>query len=559
MKTRCRDLIEQGNALFSKRSGLMGLWQEIAENFYPERADFTVQRSVGTDFGAHLMTSYPVIARRELANSFSSMLRPTGRPWVRPKAQEDALNKKPENKAWLDRAGEIMRRAMYDRSAQFVRATKEGDNDFASFGQCVISVDFNRNMDGLLYRTWHLRDVVWQENAELKVDNVHRKWKMPARSMVRMFPKTVSQQVKDSLEKDPHREFECRHVIVPSDEYDLTLGNAPRKKQPYISLYIDCENETVLEEVPVPDISYVIPRWQTVSGSQYAHSPATVAALADARLIQSITMTLLEAGQKAVDPPMVAVQEAIVGGVNIYAGGVTYVDAEYDERLGEVLRPLSPDVSRGLSFGLDSVQDIREMIQQAFFLNKINLPEPGKDMTAFEVSKRMDEYVRGALPLFEPASDEYNGQLCEHTMRLLIRANAFGAPQDIPQDLAGADIDFAFESPLQSATERFKAQAFQEAAGLLKVAAEAEQMNDGTMDIGEALRDALDGIQAPASWIRPVEEVAQIRADREQKQAQAEQMQQAAGVVATAEQAGGAAQKFANAGVDVAGAMGIGG
>ena len=120
----------------------------------------------------------------------------------------------------------------------------------------------------------------------------------------------------------------------------------------------------------------MIPRWQTVSGSQYAHSPATVAALPDARLLQSITLTLLEAGQKAVDPPMIAVQEAIVGGVNVYAGGVTYVDAEYDERLGEVLRQLGGDASKGgLNFGVETAQDIREMISQAFFLNKINLPE----------------------------------------------------------------------------------------------------------------------------------------------------------------------------------------
>jgi hypothetical protein len=72
-----------------------------------------------------------------------------------------------------------------------------------------------------------------------------------------------------------------------------------------------------------------------------------VAALAEARLLQQMVLTLLEAGQKAVDPPMVAAQEAIQGGINIYAGGVTYVDAEYDERLGEALRPLQREIGAG--------------------------------------------------------------------------------------------------------------------------------------------------------------------------------------------------------------------
>ena len=36
---RAKDLIAQGDVLFSKRSSLMSLWQTIADNFYVERAD----------------------------------------------------------------------------------------------------------------------------------------------------------------------------------------------------------------------------------------------------------------------------------------------------------------------------------------------------------------------------------------------------------------------------------------------------------------------------------------------------------------------------------------
>src|SRR5712671_1859725 len=43
------------------------------------------------------------------------------------------------------------------------------------------------------------------------------------------------------------------------------------------------------------------------------------------------------------DAPMIAVGEAINGGVNIYAGGITQADADYDERTGEVLRSLTTD------------------------------------------------------------------------------------------------------------------------------------------------------------------------------------------------------------------------
>jgi hypothetical protein len=61
--------------------------------------------------------------------------------------------------------------------ALFTRATKEGDHDFAAFGQTCISVELNKLANGLLYRCWHLRDLAWMENEEGKIGFVARKWK----------------------------------------------------------------------------------------------------------------------------------------------------------------------------------------------------------------------------------------------------------------------------------------------------------------------------------------------------------------------------------------------
>ena len=77
---KLRDIADD---LFSKKSSLNSLWQETADHFYPERADFTIKRSMGDDFAAQLMTSYPVRCRRDLGNQFGTMLRPTARPWLR--------------------------------------------------------------------------------------------------------------------------------------------------------------------------------------------------------------------------------------------------------------------------------------------------------------------------------------------------------------------------------------------------------------------------------------------------------------------------------------------
>ncbi len=530
-----KKLTQQGDQLFQSRSTLMQLWQEIAENFYPERADFTVKREIGDDYAANLTSSYPILVRRELGNSISAMLRPRDQQWFAI-TTDDIDDLDTPGRQWLEHATAIQRRAMYDIRSQFVRATKEGDHDFAAFGQCVLSLELDWSTTTLLYRCWHLRDVVWCEQYNGTLGDIHRNWRPEARVLAAIFGKEkLHQNVVKKLDKEPYCPIQCRHVVIPADQYQ----GDKKYRTPYVSVFIDVDNQHLISEVPSWSRMYFIPRWQTVSGSQYAYSPAAVAGLPDARLLQAMTLTLLEAGEMAVRPPMIATKEAIRGDVSIYAGGITWVDAQYDERLGEVLRPISQDKS-GIPFGIDLAEEKKLMLQQAFYLNKLGLPPSEREMTAYETSQRIQEYIRNALPLFEPMENEYNGQLCEMTFDALMRVGAFGPVTELPQSLQGADVRFKFESPLHEAVERQKGQKFLEAKSLLREAFEVDPSASAVLDIRKAFRDALTGVGVDADWLRSEEDV-EIHAQKLQQEQQAQQMlgmaQQGADVAATASKA----------------------
>ncbi len=525
MDSRAKALIEQGNSLFEKRKSLVHLWQEFADNFYIERADFTTLRYLGEEFGENLTTSFPLLARRDLGNSFSAMLRPTEQPWFR---MTTTGKKDNAGDRWMQQKTRVMYRAMYDRLSQFVRATKEADHDFAAFGQACLSIEMNRANNGLLYRDWHLRDVAWSENIEGVVDTFHRKWKPTARYLSKKFPDTIGQKVRDALDQNKgETEFEVRHVVIPTEDYD---EGEKKIRQPFVSIYIDVESQEILEEEGSWNSIYVLPRWQTVSGSQYAYSPATVAALPDARLIQAMTLTLLEAGEKSSNPPMVATQEAVRSDLELYAGGVTWVDAEYDEKLGAALRPISQDY-RGLPMGVQMSAATQDIISAAFYLNKLSLPPAEKDMTAFEVGQRIQEFIRASLPIFEPMELEYNGAVTDMTFDIMLRNGGFGAVEDIPRSLLGEDIQFRFSSPLHDAIERQDGQKFQEAGALLAQAAQMDQAVLADVDVRTAFRDALAGIGTPAKWLVEREE-ADAKVEAAQQQAAQAQALQAAGGVA---------------------------
>jgi hypothetical protein len=543
LETRHNDLIRQGDRLFSDRAPLMSWWQECAENFYPERAYFTTSPILGRDFTAHLTNSYPVMVRRDLGNAFSAMLRPKGKQWfaIRSEFTDDDW----ASRRWLEYAAGVQRRAMYDRDSQFVRATKEGDHDYALIGQCVLTLEMNRAKNGLLYRNWHTKDVVWWENAEGKICGVQRNWEPTLLQLKGHFgEKAIPANLKAEFSTNPFRTVKVRHVVIEAAEYAEVPG-AKKWDKPYVSVYIDIENGNVLEERAIPNKHYIIPRWQTVSGSQYAYSPAVIAALPDARLIQAMTLTLLQAGEKA-DPPMTAQQGVIRSDLDLRSGGVTWVDKEYDERLGKALEPIAFDRS-GIQYGLKMQEETRAQIAEAFYLNKLGLPPAEREMTAYETGQRVQEYIRQALPLFEPMEDDYNGQLCDETFSMLMRNDAFGPRDSIPPALRGANVQFHFESPLIKAEGTEKGAIFNNAAQLLAAAAQVDPASADVIDAPSALRDALYGIGVPTKWTKSPDAVAQIVQQRQKKQAIAEAIQAAHGAGAAAEQIGTGAQALQQA------------
>ena len=542
MEARAKELIKRGDYLFSKKLPYDNLCQTIAENFCPDRADFTQTLNLDDEFADHLTTSFPLTAHRDLANAFGS-LRPNDKQWfymgTAREGDEDNMAKR-----WLEDKTRVMRRAMYDRVSQFTRATKEGDRDYAAFGQCVISTELNYSTATLLYRCWHIRDMSWCENGAGIIDTYHRKWKPTAQMLSEIFKDKIHSKVKQKLEKEPYCEINCRHVVVPAEKYSApsegAYGATPDKKKwrtPYVSVYIDVDNQHVMEETGIWNTMYSIPRWATKSGSQYAWSPATMISLPDARLLQSMSLTLLEAGEKAVNPPLVATEEVVRSDVQAYAGGITWVDSAYDERLGEALRPMTIDKS-GLSFGLKMNEDTREMLSHGMFLNQLRMPQITKEMTAYESSQVVAEWIRQAQPVIEPTNAEYNGQIAEITFDVLLRGGAFGSPYEIPQSLRNADIQFKFESPIRDSEEKQKAQIFLESKAALAEAAQLDPTSAAMLDAKVALRDVLSGIRTPATWVRSEKDMEQIVAQMQQEQEMQKMMGEIANTGAIAEQAG---------------------
>lgn len=515
MALTAKQLKDLSAEIFKKHEPMMSLYQTLADHFYPERADFTETRNIGTELADMLVESYPILVRRDLGDSLSAMLRDGDWFNIGISGEPDE-----DGKLWLQWATGRLKRLMGKRSANFTRATKEGDHDFVTFGSTVISVEVNKKASGLLYRAWHLRDCSWFDDETGQVAGVVRKWKPSLTEMVSYFGDAVHKNITEQVKDTPFKEGDVRHLVIPSSMYgDKTIT----EQFPYVSCFIDIVNDHIIEMKGVNNKQYVVPRFKTIPGHPFAYSPATVIGLPDARSVQQMQHTLLEAAERYTRPPIIATAKVIRGDVDLSADGITWVDDEYDERLGAALRPIAQDRG-GFPIGLEMKSNIIETLRSAFYANKISLPDTDRDMTAYEFSERMKQYRRENLPLFEPIETEYNGQLCELSFEVAQAAGFLGSPQDIPESLQDRNVVFTFISPLTVTEEEKTATQFDQVVAMTTRAKELDPNVVMNVNLDASLRDAMTGTGAPEHWKRAEEEVEQGR-----KAAAAAQMAQLAG------------------------------
>lgn len=543
-----RELLEMDSRMFAAKESIDSLHQEIAEFFYCERADFTSEITLGEDFASHLTDFYPTLVRRELGDQIGAMVRPDGKEWFKSVTSNKEVARRRDASDYLEFMTRVNRSVLYSRDCGFRRAAKEADHDWATFGMSWKQVSYNKKRDNLLFRCHHPKKMAGCEGPDGQVNHVHRKDDMKAHTMAYWFGEDkLPQTAKDALKKkDLKASFKVRHIIVPLDKYD-PYRKFPKGAQ-WADIYVT-EDGKILQELPAFTFDYVVPRWATVSGHFYAFSPATIIALPQARMIQRMMMTIIEAGEKQVDPPLVATQDAIMSAIDITSGGVTYVDAEYDERLGAVLRPL--DLGKNVTLGENLISDARALLADAFYINKLTpMASAQRQKTAYETSQLVQEYIRNALPLFEPIEDEDCLRTLDLVTQKVMRAGGYGPvdrngiPVDMPESLLGQNITQEFNSTLKEARDRQTINAFHESSALIMAAAKIDPSTIAEVDVRRSFRDAFGAVPGnSADWLVDQEESEAARAQMQQQMAQQQQLGQVGQMAEVAGQAGQAAQQ----------------
>jgi hypothetical protein len=543
--SRADDLLRISGATFTRFGPWYQLCQDIAENFYPLRADFTSSLEL-SNFAGNLMDGTTLNARETLGNAIAAMLRQDN--WFEVGTGNPDRDSRAANKSALKRATGILRGIIGHRNSNWTDATKNGDMDWVSFGNPVFSVEESTDRTHVVFRSWHPRDCCWMLDENNQVDTFFRKMKMTARNIVRKVDSgawsgPVHQSVREANDHgDPGQEFEFLHVLMRADELYATDGPQQRKlKHPYVSAYIDCANRSYMHERGAPVFNYVAPRMRTVGNLPFGFSPMALNSLPDARMLQDMALVILEQGQKAVDPPTIGSANVFTRDMNFFAGGHTEVDLPEGAALKDVFATI--DTGQRINVGLELKQDVRMMIAESWLLNKLTLPTL-RDMREIEVYVRTDEFRRAALPFFAPIESNYHTPLLATAFDVAANMRQITADM-FPPELQKVQTSFTFTSPLNEADGKLIVAKFQTSINTLAAAANVDKTVVNLFDLRRATEDALVG-GGDADWIIP-EDKRQEAADQASAEAGltkgAEIARLAAGALADTSNASAAAQQ----------------
>lgn len=517
--SRVETLLEIGNSLFQEDWAWFNLAQDICENFYPMRADYTADSDISADYAAYIQDGTPVLFREELGNAIPAMLRQGN--WFTVGSGDDRLDKRPEVQRSLRYATSLMRSTMLDRHSGWELASIEADHDWVSVGQPVMSIEEDDARTRFIFKAHHPKSVSWLCDQLGRPVAVFRKFRETARNIIKAietgrYNGVASPELREAAKTSPSRKFSLMHVIIPAD--DLYAGDALNIRRVggpwrhrYVNCYIDCEHRTYLHEGSLPMLNFVAPAYRRLSGQRRGFSPATFNAIGDARMLQSMALVILEQGEKAVDPPIVASGDIFRNDMNLFAGGTTFADLG-DKSLKDVMTTVQ--TSEGVRLGVDLKQDVRNLIAESMLINKLTMPSV-REMRELEVAARLDEFRRAALPFFTPLEQQYHTQILGLLFDMMKWRGMFPPGLFAPALQEIDEAKFTFTSPLNEADGRKAVEAYFNGIQIISAGKEVDETIGNLLKMRDAAVLALEGAGLDPEVIKTEDERAE--ADQQAK------------------------------------------
>lgn len=543
MTTFIDDILQRSHSAkrSNERNNVENSWSRLADYILPNKSGIFHENSTKGDKRTNFIyDSTAVIANRDLSSAFTSTVTSPAVQWAKLRFQEEDLNANKDAVQWLSDSSKLMHKALgesnfYSQIGSFYR-------DYGCFGNALLFHELLKPesliFSGFNFTGIHLSEIAWEENAQGIIDVLYWFKKLtPKKIMERFGEKGLSEQMKQSMIINPSEEFEFLFVVMPNDPKKIEFsadGLAKPEARPFVFHWINMKERKIVKSGGYYELSFYGVRWDKLSGEQYGRGPGHEM-LPDIRTLNRAKKLALQAIALAVHPPHLAREAMLRTGVLDFGPGSIIP-------VKDINKDMKPYVS-GANFEVTqvAVKDLQESIRSGFFLDKLFLPPRTEigEMSATEVSRRIEEIHRVLGTVFTRLNGELLEPLILRSFSSMLRGKAFPEQPAILKT-RGINLDVGFVNQLA------QAQQLQEVTSInawIADLANVAQIKPDTLDyIDEDAYAKFTGKSRgiPSEIINSQNDVIDIRAKRQQAQAQAQQLEAGTKMADIASKIGGA-------------------
>mgnify|MGYP003670334102 FL=1 len=504
-------LLRRLDTLAGQRKTWENHWQEIGDYIVPRKADITISRTAGDKRMEKIFDSTAIHAAELLSASLHGMLTNPSTRWFDLQYENLDLNIDDEAKEHLESIVDIMY-AEFKRS-NFAEQIHELYHDLITFGTGVMMIEDYEG--GVRFSTRHISECYLSEDEWGRVDTVFRKFKMTLRACAKKFGKeNMSEKRVKDMEKDPYKEVEVIHVVMPNEGRDYNKSD--NQNMVYKSCYIDPDSKQILRESGYNEFSYVCPRFLKASHElAYGRSPS-MTVLPDTKMINAMSEVTIKAAQKQVDPPLMVPDDGFVLPIRTRPGSLMFYRSGTRDRI----EPLN--IGAQTPLGLNLEEQRRQAIRTGFYVDQLIMGQ-GPQKTATEVIQMTEEKMRVLGPVLGRLTAELLSPMIDRVYNILLRAGKFPEP---PESLEGFDVDIEYVSPLAKAQRQSDISSIMRMFEILSPLASINAGIFDHFDFDGLIRHVVKSLSIPASITKGALEVAQDRENRAAQEQQQQEMQQ---------------------------------
>lgn len=512
-----REWIAEADRMRGDRSAVDALRQEVRDLIVPIAQSMSGTREEeGAKSHGKVLDNSAETVHDTLVGAVVSTLTPDTIDWAGVKCAEDAVNEDDEAIAWFEICNRRMAKVFRTPKAGFFTTQHEVKDSTCSFGDGCKYIPFVPGL-GPVFVTVPIDEVYIKENDFGRVDTVVRDFRLTARQAVQRFRAAAPPKVMKRAEDVRTAEdmFRFIHAVYPNPDANPT--RADPHSRAFLSVEICVDEFAVVNQGGFHEMPFVFDRWFKRAGNKYGRG-CGMKALADVKSLQRTMGITFRGAEKAIDPPLLVVDDGVLGPVRTTSNGITWVrngtwNSDPVKALNTGARP---------DLGEELAQGIRERIGNAYFKDKVRVLRSDR-MTATEYLGEMEKNNEILGPFLGRQKDEDIGSTVERTFAMMLRLGAF---PPMPTILLGRDVDVDYVSPLVRQQKIAQARGFaqfQEITGQL-TAARPDVLDN--LDTDRIYRDTGDILSLPKSWFLSADQVAAARERKAKAMAEAQQQQQ---------------------------------